>query len=123
MVLNIIALVLSAAALGFSIFVYIRHDKRLKPLELEIAQHQVNEIHEQEAAKAIANLDARSRYVKPGNLFVTITNNGQASASNVQVEVLENAEQFPLKHIVVRQKRYGCGRDFYECKADINALQ
>lgn len=96
MVLNIIALVFSAAALGFSIFVYIRHDKRLKPLELEIAQHQVNEIHEQEAAKAIANLDARSRYVKPGNLFVTITNNGQASASNVQVEVLENAEQYPL---------------------------
>lgn len=65
-------------------------------MELEIAQHQVNEIHEQEAAKAIANLDARSRYVKPGNLFVPITNNGQASASNVQVEVLENAEQFPL---------------------------
>ena len=63
MVLNIIALVFSAAALGFSIFVYIRHDKRLKPLELEIAQHQVNEIHEQEAAKAIANLNARSRYV------------------------------------------------------------
>lgn len=96
MVLDIIALIFSAAALGFSIFVYIRHDKRLKPLELEIAQHQVNEIREQEAAKDIASLDALSRYVRPGNLYVTVTNNGKAPASDIQVEVLENANKFPL---------------------------
>ena len=72
------------------LFLYVCHP------DLFMAWHGIFDTQAYEAAKAIANLDARSRYVKPGNLFVTITNNGQASASNVQVEVLENAEQFPL---------------------------
>ena len=94
MVLDIIAIVFSAVALGFSIYVYIKHDRRIKPLELEIAEYQAKEIREQEAAKNFAVLDVRSRYVKPGNLYITIINCGQATATNLQVEVLENANMF-----------------------------
>lgn len=98
MVLSIIAILLSAAAFGFSLYVYIKHDRRIKPLELEIAEYHAKEIREKESAKSLAVIDACSRYVKPGNLYITITNTGQATATNVQVIILENANMFASRN-------------------------
>ena len=94
MAINIISLVFSAVALGFSLFVYIKHDKRIKPLELEIAEHHAKKIREQEAAKNIAILNASSRYMRSGKLYIKITNCGQAIASDINVEVLEDGDKF-----------------------------
>ena len=78
--LSIISLCVSLSALGFSVFVYVKHDKKLK-------EYQVRKIEEEVKAKRSAMLRAE-KVIEPNirgcnDVFFVLRNDGRAKARNV----------------------------------------
>lgn len=82
MVLSIISLVVSFLALGFTVFVYLKHDKKLK-------EYQVFSIEENERAKRSAKIKVEkvieTKFNGSNNIYFRISNIGQAKAKNVHL--------------------------------------
>ncbi len=87
--MDIAALILSVIALSFSVFIYFRHDKKLKKQEASLNQWQLDR---QEAEK-VASISAKikvERLIRQDSsgrngVFLLISNVGQAKAQEVVV--------------------------------------
>lgn len=82
MLLSLISLIISLVALGFSIFVYLKHDRKLK-------EYQIHSIEEEQRARRSAVLRVE-KIMEPSlsggnNVYFRITNIGKAKARKVHL--------------------------------------
>lgn len=89
---EIITIILSGLAFAFSIFTYFFHDFKLKKQELRLNEISLREAKEGEENRRKAKISGCIVYYGSGSNDLLITNNGEADARNVRIEVLESSD-------------------------------
>ncbi len=80
-----IALILSAIALIFTLFTYLRHDKKIKQQSKIINDYQLQKINAEIEEDKKADIGINVIRVKNGNRTIKVYNKGKCIARNVEV--------------------------------------
>lgn len=102
-----IGTVIAIISLGFSLYLFIRFDARIKEQERILNDYKIKEYQEAERDKLYAHLSMRTYWRDKDTLYLVIENEGPSDAYNVSVKDLSKdsylfqdlASSFPISTI------------------------
>lgn len=80
--------VFSISGIIGGLFLYFRHDRKIKEQERKLNDYQLKKYQEEENLKQQANVRCNSILVDGGHLKVRFFNSGQADARNVRISII-----------------------------------
>ena len=89
--MEILGLIISILALGFSSYTYITHDQKIKKQEKILNDYHINEIENNKMNSRKAIIEANTIKINAGKNAIKVYNKGQAIARNVNV-LFESSE-------------------------------
>ncbi|SHF64849.1 hypothetical protein [Dysgonomonas macrotermitis] len=85
--LGIIGFIISIISLGFAIFIYFNHDKKIKSQEVLINEYQLKTHQEAETEKKKALIKANIIKKNKGSYAIKVFNSGNSIAKNIRVKI------------------------------------
>lgn len=83
--MEILGLIVSFLALGFSIFTYLKHDSKIKKQSALINQYQIDKINEEKEKSTRAIIEGNLIKQNKGKRVLKVYNKGKSTAKDVQV--------------------------------------
>lgn len=90
----VISIIISIAALSFSIFTYLKNERKLNEQQEEINDYNLKEYKKKEELDKMAKIEATVHDVPNGIKKIRIQNSGRAMARNVKIKIPEDLRKY-----------------------------
>lgn len=88
--MNIVAIIISSLALIFSVFTYLKHDKKIKHQSELLNKYHLEKIEKEKEQEKKAIIEANVIPGQKGSITIKVYNRGKSIARNVNVIIPEN---------------------------------
>lgn len=88
--MNILAIIISSLALIFSVFTYLRHDKKIKQQSSLLNKYHLERIEKEKIEEKKAIIEANVIPSQKGSRIIKVYNKGRSIARNVDVKIPPN---------------------------------